>query len=161
MKRPKWILLVEDDERLAALTTLALGPDKSGYDVVVAHDGLEALDCLYRRGSFRTDAAGRPAFILLDLDLPKVDGLEVLQQIRADRRLKNLPVVIFTSSREPDVINRSYELGANAYVFKPVEKYTETLNRIGAFWGAENRPPTEAVPLEVGAPEPPQLATAV
>ncbi len=140
---------------------MALGPDKLGCDVVVAHDGLEALDCLYRRGSFRTGAAGRPAFVLLDLQLPNVDGLEVLRQIRADRRLKNLPVVIFTSSREPDVINRSYELGANAYVIKPLEKYTETLMHIGMFWGAENAPPTEAVPLEVDRPKPPQLAAAI
>lgn len=161
MKRSKWILLAEDDAPLAELTTLALAPEKLACDVIVARDGVEALDCIRRRGNFRTRAEGNPALVLLDLKMPKVDGLEVLRQIKSDARLKNIPVVMFTSSREPADVRRSYLLGANAYVVKPVDfrKFSATLACIGRFWTMLNERPPEAASNERTARDLPQLAT--
>jgi CheY-like chemotaxis protein len=109
----KWILLADDNEQDADLSLRALTRPQTPADVILAHDGAEALDCLYRRGGFQR-LEGSPALVLLDLKMPKVDGLEVLRRIKADNRLKKIPVVIFTSSRE-ESDSSSYELGANAW----------------------------------------------
>ena len=147
MRKSKWILLAEDDAPLAELTTLALAPEKLACEVIVARDGVEALDCIRRRGEFLTRDEGHPALVLLDLKMPRVDGLEVLRQIKSDPRLKHIPVVMFTSSRELADVNRSYQLGANAYVVKPVDfqKFSEALEKIGRFWTRLNELPPEAV----------------
>ena len=159
MKKSKWILLAEDDAPLAELTTLALAPGKLACDVVVARDGVEALDCLRQRGEFLTRAEGHPALVLLDLKMPKVDGLEVLRQIKSDARLKNIPVVMFTSSRELADVNRSYQLGANAYVVKPADfsKFSEALEGVGRFWTLFNELPPDAASNQRTVREEPQL----
>jgi len=140
MKKSRWILLAEDDAPLAELTTLALQPEKLACEVVVVGDGAEALDCIRRRGGYQTRAEGHPVLVLLDLKMPKVDGLEVLRQIKSDARLKCIPVVVFTSSREPSDVNRSYQLGVNAYVVKPTgfQEFSETLDGVGRFWAKLN-----------------------
>ncbi|MDE3067422.1 MAG: response regulator [Verrucomicrobiota bacterium] len=163
MKKSKWILLVDDDPPTAELTTLALAPEELACDVIVARDGLEALDCLYRRGEFQGRDRSQPAFVLLDLKMPKMDGLEVLQQIKSDARFKNIPVVMFTSSSEPTDVSRSYELGANAYVVKPADfpKFNETLKRVGCFWGALNVLPPQAMFAETETRDRPRLAAAI
>jgi CheY-like chemotaxis protein len=144
VKPSKWILLAEDDELLAELTLLALAIEDLACAVIVAQDGLEALDCIRRSGKFKARADGEPAFVLLDLKMPKVDGLEVLQQLKSDARLKHIPVVMFSSSDNPRDIRRSYELGANAYVIKPLGcgKFNETLKQIAAFWVKFNETPS-------------------
>ena len=159
MKQSKWILLAEDDAPLAELTTLALAPGTLACEVIVARDGVEALDCLRRRGEFLTRAEGHPALVLLDLKMPRVDGLEVLRQIKSDTRLKDIPVVMFTSSREPADVIRSYQLGANAYIVKPVDfqKFNEVLEGIGRFWIRLNELPFAAAPSQKTAREVPQL----
>ncbi|HZI32152.1 MAG TPA: response regulator [Candidatus Binatia bacterium] len=143
MKTKQWILLAEDDEHIAELTMLALGsPDK----VFLARDGLEALDCLYHRGlrpgGWPDD---NPAVVLLDLKMPKVNGIEVLRQIKSDPRLKNIPVVMLTSSREESDLQRTYDLGANAYVVKPVEfhAFNEAIKTTCRFWLTMNETPRE------------------
>jgi two-component system response regulator len=139
----KIILLVEDNPSDEALTLRALTKNKIGSTVVVKRDGAEALDyLLVPRGDPRaTDAL--PQLILLDLNLPKIDGLEVLRRIRADARTKLLPVVILTSSREETDIVRGYGVGANGYVRKPVDfvEFTEAVRQIGLYWLIINEPP--------------------
>lgn len=160
MKIRKWILLAEDDASLADLTTMALGADSLACEVIVAHDGTEALDCLHHRKGFET-LPGNPAFVLLDLKMPKLNGLEVLEHVRSDAQLKNIPVVMFTSSREPSDVRQSYQLGANAYVVKPADfhEFSETLRRVGQFWVTDNEPPPEETKaVEKQACDPPQLA---
>src|SRR6266481_176954 len=115
------ILLVEDDPKDVELTLTALEEYNLANEVVVVGDGEQALDYLYRRGTFQTRTQDNPAVILLDLKLLKVDGLEVLQQVKADKELKVLPVVVLTSSREEKDMVKSYHLGVNAYVVKPVD----------------------------------------
>src|ERR1700746_3131279 len=115
------ILLVEDDPKDVELTLTALEEYNLANEVVVARDGQEALDYLYCRGQFSTRPHDNPAVLLLDLKLPKVDGLEVLDQIKSDERLKMIPVVVLTSSREESDMVKSYQLGVNAYVVKPVD----------------------------------------
>ena len=115
------ILMVEDDPRDVELTLTALEDYKLANEVVVCRDGQEALDYLYSRGKFSDRVNENPAVILLDLKLPKVDGLEVLQKIKSDERLKMIPVVMLTSSHEEKDMMRSYKLGVNAYVVKPVD----------------------------------------
>jgi CheY-like chemotaxis protein len=139
----KWILLAEDNVNDADLAKRALGASPSAEDLLVARDGSEALDCLYHRGLFQTRKAGPPTVVLLDLKMPKVDGFEVLRQIKTDARLKNIPVVVFTSSREETDVARSYELGANAYVVKPVDfqKFVAALKEVRLFWMVINEPP--------------------
>jgi CheY-like chemotaxis protein len=151
MKKTKWILLAEDDAPMAELTVLALTPDALACEIVVARDGLEALDCLHRRGNFQTRADGDPAFVLLDLNMPKVDGLEVLRQIKTDARFRYIPVIVFTSSRELTDVCRSYQLGANAYVVKPADfgQFSAALGCVGRFWAEVNELPEKA-----GAAEP-------
>jgi DNA-binding response OmpR family regulator len=137
------ILLVEDDPRDVELTMTALGEYNLANEVVVARDGEKALDYLYCRGEFSTRSGDNPAVTLLDLKLPKVDGLEVLQRIRSDERLKLMPVVVLTSSREEKDVMRSYNLGVNAYVTKPVDfhEFVNAVKELGVFWAVINQPP--------------------
>ncbi len=137
------ILLVEDNRNDVELTLSALAESHLTNEVVVTRDGAEALDYLYRRGAYGSRAAGNPAVVLLDLKLPKVDGLEVLEQIRAEPALKTLPVVMLTSSREEQDVVHSYNLGVNAYVVKPVDfhDFIEAIQKVGLFWAVINHPP--------------------
>ena len=139
----KRILLAEDSERDVELTLAALSEHNLANEVVVARDGAEALDYLYQRGRFAGHANGLPVVVLLDLKMPKVDGLEVLRQMRADSALKHVPVVMVTSSREEQDLVRSYQLGVNAYVVKPVDfqQFVESIKQIGFFWAIINEPP--------------------
>ncbi|WP_075793894.1 response regulator [Massilia putida] len=139
----KPILLVEDNPNDLELALIALTRSQLANQVVVVRDGAEALDYLHRRGEYAQRPPGYPAVVLLDLKLPKVDGLEVLKQMRMTEALKALPVVMLTSSKEEQDVVRSYELGVNAYVVKPVE-FTEFLRAIadlGVFWAVVNEPP--------------------
>ena len=141
------ILMVEDDPRDVELSLTALEYYKLANEVVVVGDGEEALDYLHRRGKFMARANGNPAVILLDLKLPKVDGLEVLQQIKADEALKVIPVVVLTSSREERDMVASYKLGVNAYVVKPVDfhEFVNAIKELGVFWAVINEPPPGSV----------------
>ncbi|HTJ91016.1 MAG TPA: response regulator [Acidocella sp.] len=137
------ILIVEDDPNDVELTLTALTDHNLANEVVVTRDGQQALDYLYRRGEFNTRAAENPAVMLLDLKLPKVSGLEVLQQIKSDERLKMVPVVVLTSSHEEQDMMRSYRLGVNAYVVKPVDfhEFVNAVKELGVFWAVINEPP--------------------
>ena len=137
------ILLVEDSDHDIELTLAALDEHKLANEVTVARDGAEALDYLFRRGAFTHRANGQPVVVLLDLKMPKVDGLEVLRQMKADPELKRIPVVMLTSSREEADIVRSYELGVSAYVVKPVDfqAFMESVKCLGCFWALVNQPP--------------------
>ena len=139
----KSILLAEDSQQDAELTLGALRENHIANDIQVVRDGQETLDYLYCRGSFADRSSGSPAFILLDLKMPRVDGLEVLAVIKSDERLKLIPVVMLTSSREEIDLVRSYELGVNAYVVKPVDfrAFFEAVKEIGAFWAVLNETP--------------------
>ncbi|HZF00843.1 MAG TPA: response regulator [Methylomirabilota bacterium] len=139
----KRILLVEDSERDIELTLAALEENNLANEVVVARDGAEALDYLYGRGKFAGHANGLPVVVLLDLKMPKVDGLEVLRQMRNDTGLKHVPVVMITSSREEQDLVKSYQLGVNAYVVKPVDfqQFVDSVKEIGFFWAIINEPP--------------------
>jgi CheY-like chemotaxis protein len=139
----KPILLVEDDPRDLELTLLALERSQLANEVVIVRDGEAALDYLQREGDFATRAEGNPAVVLLDLKLPKVNGLEVLQTVRATERLRSIPVVMLTSSHEETDVLRSYQLGVNAYVVKPVEfkRFVEAIADLGVFWAVLNEPP--------------------
>ena len=139
----KRILLVEDNERDVELTLSALEEHNLANEVVVARDGAEALDYLYQRGKYSDRVDGLPAVVLLDLNMPKVDGMEVLQRMKLDPVLKQVPVVMVTSSRVEQDLVRSYELGVNAYVVKPVDfqKFIESIRQIGFFWAIINEPP--------------------
>jgi CheY-like chemotaxis protein len=137
------ILLVEDSPRDAELALDALAAHHLANEVVHLRDGAEALDYLFRRGAFAQRANGEPAVVLLDLKMPKVDGLEVLRQMKGDPHLKLIPVVIMTSSREEGDVLRSYELGVNAYVVKPAKfgEFVDAVKQVGAFWAVINEPP--------------------
>lgn len=139
----KPILLVEDNPHDLELTLIALSKSQLANEVVVARDGAEALDYLHRRGDFATRQLGSPAVILLDLKLPKVDGLEVLKDIRQTDALKSVPVVMLTSSKEEQDVVRSYQLGVNAYVVKPVDfnEFVRAIGDLGIFWAVLNEPP--------------------
>ena len=143
MEKFRRILLVEDDPRDVELTLTALDDYKLANEVVVCRDGQEALDYLYSRGKFSDRVNENPAVILLDLKLPKVDGLEVLQQIKSDERLRMIPVVMLTSSHEEKDMMRSYKLGVNAYVVKPVDfhEFINAVKELGVFWAVINQPP--------------------
>src|SRR5437763_15538156 len=133
----KVILLVEDNPKDEALTLRALRKSKVANEVAVARDGVEALDYLFATGSHAgRDMREMPQVVLLDLKLPKVDGLQVLQAIRADERTRRLPVVVFTSSSEQEDLIKSYNLGANSYVRKPVdfEQFLEATRQLGLYW---------------------------
>ena len=139
----KKILLVEDDACDIELTLAALSEHHLANQVTVLRDGAEALEYLYRRGKYAGREGGDPVVVLLDLKMPKVDGLEVLRHMREDPVLKMVPVVMVTSSREEQDLVRSYQLGVNAYVVKPVDfsKFVESIKQIGFFWAIINEPP--------------------
>ena len=139
----KRILLAEDHDRDLELTLSALEEHKLVNEVVVVRDGAEALDYLFQRGKYADRPHGLPVVVLLDLKMPKVDGLEVLRHMREDPGLKMVPVVMVTSSREEQDLVRSYQLGVNAYVVKPVDfsKFVESIKQIGFFWAIINEPP--------------------
>jgi CheY-like chemotaxis protein len=137
------ILLVEDSPKDLELTLAALRKCQLANDIVIARDGEEAIDYLSFSGKHAGRAEGYPAVVLLDLKLPKVDGLEVLERIKGDASLRHIPVVMLTSSREEQDLVRSYELGVNAFVVKPVEfsKFFQAIEDLGVFWAILNEPP--------------------
>jgi two-component system, response regulator len=137
------ILLVEDNPTDAELTIRALKKKNLTNKLVWVKDGAEALDFLFATGSYADRSEGLPRLILLDLRMPKVDGLEVLQQIKADEQTKKIPVVVLTSSKEDKDIVESYKLGVNSYVSKPVEfdEFTEAISTLGLYWMLLNKPP--------------------
>jgi len=139
----KPILLVEDDARDLELTLVALERSQLANEVIVVRDGAEALDYLLREGTHADRAEGNPAVILLDLKLPKVNGLEVLKAVRGTAGLKSIPVVMLTSSQTESDVVQSYELGVNAYVVKPVEfkQFVTAIADLGVFWAVLNEPP--------------------
>lgn len=143
----KAILLAEDDPNDVELTLSALAEHHLANEVVVVRDGVEALDYLFRRGPFQGRPNGNPALVLLDIKMPKVDGLQVLRQMKADERLRLIPVVMLTSSREEQDLVASYRLGVNAYVVKPVEfhDFIESVKNLGVFWAVINEPPPGSV----------------
>jgi CheY-like chemotaxis protein len=139
----KPILLVEDNPKDVELSLVALGKSQLANEVVVVRDGADALDYLRCQGDFRDRPQGNPAVVLLDLKLPKVDGLQVLEQIKGDPHLQSIPVVILTSSREEKDLLRGYRLGVNAYVVKPVsfKEFIGAIQELGIFWALINEPP--------------------
>jgi CheY-like chemotaxis protein len=143
MIKLKRILLVEDNPNDAELTMEALAEHNLANDVEWVHDGEEALDFLFCRGKYEGERCKDLAVILLDLKLPKVDGLEVLRSIKTDERLKLIPVVVLTSSREERDLIESYKLGVNAYVVKPVDfnEFMHAVEKLGVFWAIINEPP--------------------
>ena len=136
------ILLAEDNPKDVELTLTALAEHNLANEVVVARDGEEALDYLLKRGRFEGREPGNPAVVLLDLKMPKVDGLEVLRRIKSDDALKTIPVVMLTSSREEKDLIESYRLGINAYVVKPVafDRFLDAVRNVGIFWAILNEP---------------------
>ena len=145
----KPILLVEDNPKDLELTLAALDQCKLANTVESVRDGAEALDYLYRRGAYAGRNSKDPAVVLLDLKLPKVDGLEVLEQIKRDASLRHTPVVMLTSSREERDLVKSYRLGVNAFVVKPVgfEQFFEAIRDLGMFWAVLNEPPPAGTEL--------------
>lgn len=141
------ILLAEDDPRDVELTLTALGEYNLANSVAVVRDGEEALDYLRRRGTWATRANGQPVVLLLDLKMPKMDGIEVIRQLKSDEALRSLPVVVLTSSRESRDLQECYRLGVNAFVVKPVHfgEFVEAVKQVGAFWAVLNEPPPGSV----------------
>jgi DNA-binding response OmpR family regulator len=141
------ILMVEDDPNDVELTLTALAEYNLANEVVVTRDGAEALDYLYCRGNFATRTNDNPAVLLLDLKLPKVDGLQVLKQIKSDDKLRMIPVVVLTSSHEERDMIASYRLGVNAYVVKPVDfhEFVNAIKELGIFWAVINEPPPGSI----------------
>jgi len=140
----KKILLAEDNPKDVELALEALEENNLANQVEVVSDGAEALDYLFRRGKYSQRIEGNPAVLLLDLKMPKVDGLEVLRQIKADEEMKVLPIVMLTSSREEQDLIKSYKLGANAYVVKPInfQQVIDAIKQLGLFWAVLNEPPS-------------------
>lgn len=143
MSELKPILLVEDNPKDIELTLAALEQSQLANEVVVVRDGAEALDFLYRRGAHESRNTIDPAVVLLDLKLPKVDGLEVLAKIKGDPAMRHTPIVMLTSSREESDLVKSYELGVNAFVVKPVgfREFFDAIQDLGVFWAVLNEPP--------------------
>ncbi len=143
MKRLRRILLVEDSLNDIDLTLAALEEHHLANEVVVTRDGEEALDYLYRRGQYAGVDTPLPAVVLLDIKMPKVNGIEVLRQMKSDASLRSLPVVMLTSSKEEPDLASCYQLGANAYVVKPVDfqQFVDAVKQVGAFWAVLNEPP--------------------
>jgi CheY-like chemotaxis protein len=150
MRKPGKILLVEDDLNDVELTLSALAENHLANEVLVARDGEEALDYLYRRGAYASREEANPIVVLLDLKLPKVDGMEVLRRVKSDPALKTIPVVMLTSSREEQDLVRSYDLGTNGYVVKPVDfhEFVEAVRELGLFWTVVNHPPPRSADQE-------------
>ena len=143
MKILKRILLVEDSVKDSELTLAALAESHVANDIITVRDGVEALDYLYARNRFASREPGLPAVMLLDIKMPRMDGLEVLRHMKQDPVLRNIPVVMLTSSREEPDLAQSYALGVNAYVVKPVDfqQFFDAVKQVGAFWGVLNQPP--------------------
>lgn len=139
----KPILLVEDNPKDLELSLIALERSNLANEVVTVRDGKEALDYLFRRGAYSDRQPGNPAVVLLDLKLPKVDGIQVLEQVKAEPSLQSIPVVMLTTSREEKDLVKSYQLGVNAYVVKPVafKEFIEAIQELGIFWAVVNEPP--------------------
>lgn len=137
------ILLVEDSLNDIELTLAALQQNNVANEIIVARHGGEALDYLYRRGKYQDRPPILPVVVFLDLKMPKVDGMEVLRQVKGDENLKTIPIVILTSSREEVDLVKSYQLGVNAYVVKPVgfDQFTDAIRQAGVFWAVVNEPP--------------------
>jgi CheY-like chemotaxis protein len=147
MQDLKRILLIEDDPKDVELTLTALSESNLANDVFVVSDGAEALDFLFSHGKFENRPNGNPAVVLLDLKLPKVEGMEVLRQIRKNGKTKMIPVVIVTSSKEEVDLVQGYKLGTNAYVQKPIDfhQFVEAIKQLGVFWAIMNEPPPGSV----------------
>jgi CheY-like chemotaxis protein len=141
--KPKKILLVDDSPRDTEMAMNVLQEYHLANEVTTLRDGAEALDYMYRRGEFATRSDSDPAVILLDLKMPRVDGLEVLRQLKGDARFRTIPVVVMTSSREDQDLNQCYDLGVNAYVVKPLSfhEFIEAVKTLGAFWAVLNELP--------------------
>lgn len=139
----KRIVLAEDNPNDVELTLAALTEINLANEVVVVRDGAEALDYLFRRNQYAGRPPGHPAVLLLDLKMPRVDGLDVLRALKADDQLKTIPIVMLTSSREEQDLVSSYKLGVNAYVVKPVDfrAFIDAVRQLGAFWAVINEPP--------------------
>jgi CheY-like chemotaxis protein len=137
------ILFAEDNPRDVELTLEALGDHNLANNVIVVRDGVETMDYLRCEGKYKQRKPGNPAVLLLDIKMPRMDGIEVLRAIRNDNKLKMLPVVMLTSSREEQDLIKSYELGVNAYVVKPVDfkEFIEAVKQIGVFWAVINEVP--------------------
>lgn len=139
----KRILLAEDNAKDVELTLAALEENNLANEVIVTRDGAETLDYLYRRGKYQMRGDLNPAVILLDIKMPKVDGIEVLKKLKEDAELRTIPVVILTSSREEKDLVESYRIGVNAYVVKPVnfQEFVKAVSQLGVFWAVVNEPP--------------------
>jgi two-component system, response regulator len=139
----KRILLAEDSPQDVEMTLAAMEEYHLVNEVIVVSNGAEALDYLYGRGKYANHANGTPVVVLLDLKMPKVDGLEVLRQMKSDPELRRIPVVMMTSSREEQDLVSSYDLGVNAYVVKPVDfqQFTDSVRKLSCFWALINEPP--------------------
>jgi CheY-like chemotaxis protein len=144
----KRIMLAEDNANDIELTMTALRENHVLNEVVVVRDGAEALDYLFKRRAHANRSGGNPAVLLLDLKMPKIDGVEVLRQVKADPQLRTIPVVVLTSSREEQDLVRTYDLGVNAYVVKPVDfiEFVDAVKLLGGFWAVVNEPPPGGVP---------------
>jgi CheY-like chemotaxis protein len=151
----KYILLAEDDGFVAELIMHALGKCEAAPKVVHVRDGVETLEYLFGRGQFRQRPASNPVVVLLDVKMPRLDGLEVLRQVKSDEQLRSTPVVMLTSSQDERDVSESYRLGANAYVVKPVEfrRLKKVLEHLEEFWLHINQPPPDnrTLPLAAGA----------
>jgi CheY-like chemotaxis protein len=143
MAELRHILLAEDDANDVELTLAALKTNRVLNEVAVTRDGADTLDYLWRRNKYANRSGGNPVLMLLDLKMPKVDGLEVLRQVKSDAHFKLIPTVVLTSSREEQDVVRSYDLGVNAYVVKPVDfqDFVEAVKLLGGFWAVVNEPP--------------------
>ncbi len=148
MEEYKQILLAEDDPKDVELTLIALNEYHLANQVVVVRDGVEALDYLYHRGAYAGSTAGFPAVVLLDLKMPRLDGIQVLKQLKQDETMRLIPVVVLTSSHEMSDLDTCYELGVNAYVVKPVHfaDFLDAVKGIGMFWALINEPPGRGIP---------------
>lgn len=146
----KPILLIEDNPHDLELTLVALERSQLANEVIVLRDGAEALDYLFRRNNYAERSEGNPAVLLLDLKLPKIDGLQVLKSVRETPELRSIPIVMLTSSREEPDLQRAYELGVNAYVVKPVEfkEFVSAISDLGVFWAVLNEPPPGSLRLQ-------------
>ena len=147
METFKRILLVEDDPKDVELTLNALSEYCVANEIAIARDGEEALDFLYRRGTFASRLEGNPVVILLDLKLPKLDGIQVLRHLKTDEQMRCIPVVVLTSSREDRDLVECYKLGVNAYVVKPIRftEFVEAVRQLGIFWALINEAPPSSV----------------
>ncbi|HBY51252.1 MAG TPA: two-component system response regulator [Marinilabiliales bacterium] len=145
MYKLRTILLAEDNSKDVELTIEAMAENNLGNQVVIVKDGIEAMEYLRREGKYKLRNAGNPCVILLDIKMPRMDGIEVLRSIRSDDKLKKVPVVMITSSREERDLIKTYELGVNAFVVKPVsfQQFIEAIKQIGSFWAVLNELPLE------------------